>query len=136
MKYDGKELVEMTPEDWDGKSREMLVWCNSGICHIKTVVGYNPSKLAWIVDDKVLVYWPHCAEIPKEDLVESLKELLGTTPFEDALFTRIGELKEEIADLKEENERLKNELDERIKNELRKQIEKEMGLVYEERYLD
>lgn len=136
MKYDSKELVEMTPEDWDGKSREMLVWCNSGICHIKTVVGYNPRKLAWVVDDKVLVYWPHCAEIPKEDLVESLKELLGTTSFEDALFTRIGELKEEIADLKEENERLKNELDERIKNELRKQIKKEMDLVYEERYLD
>lgn len=96
MKYNGIELVEMTPEDWDGKSREMLVWCNSGICHIKNVIGYNPRRCAWVVDDKVLVYWPHCAEIPKEDLVESLKELLEMTPFEDALFTRIKNLKKKL----------------------------------------
>lgn len=28
MKYKGKELVGMTPETWDGKTREMLVWCD------------------------------------------------------------------------------------------------------------
>lgn len=26
MKYNGKELIEMTPENWDGNTREMLVW--------------------------------------------------------------------------------------------------------------
>lgn len=135
MKYNGKELIEMTPEKWDGKSREMLVWNDNSLSpHKKIVVGHFLRGDYWMAEDGNS--WQHCAEIPKEDLVESLKELLGTTPFEDALFTRIGELKEEIADLKEENERLKNELDERIKNELRKQIKKEMDLVYEERYLD
>ena len=72
MQYNGKELVEMSSENWDGKSREMIVWTNASnpaykdVCHIKTVIGYNPRKLAWVVDDKGLVYWPHCAEIPKE----------------------------------------------------------------------
>lgn len=154
MKYDGKELVEMTPEDWNGKSREMLVWCNSGICHIKNVIGYNPRRCAWVVDDKVLVYWPHCAEIPKEESPETteylkakIKSLKYAIKKLDKCWTaeikangklkaENKNLKEEIADLKEENERIKNELDERIKDELRKQIEKEMDLVYEERYLD
>lgn len=142
MKYDGKELVEMTPEDWDGKSRDMIVWTDitdpvpyRHAC-IRTVIGYHYRNLAWVVSsDKRLDYWTHCAEIPEEP-AESLKDLVETTPFEDALLTRINELKEEIADLKEENEKLKNELNERISNELRNILEKEMDLVYEERYLD
>lgn len=26
MKYNGIELTNMTPDSWDGKTREMLVW--------------------------------------------------------------------------------------------------------------
>lgn len=81
MKYKGKELVEMTPEKWDGKSREMIVWCDDvsdpvhygNICYIKNVIGYNPRKCAWVVDDKRLDYWPKCAEIPKEELKIEIK---------------------------------------------------------------
>lgn len=74
MQYNGKVLIELTPENWDGKSREMLVWCNAGIGHIKTVIGYNPRRCAWVVDDKTLVYWPHCAEIPTEESNQEQKE--------------------------------------------------------------
>lgn len=74
MKYNGKELVEMTPEMWDGKTRKMLVWTDvsnpvqyGNLCHIKTVIGYSTEKLAWVISDKRLDYWPHCAEITKEE---------------------------------------------------------------------
>lgn len=73
MKYNGKELVEMTPEKWDGKTREMLVWRDISdpvhykpICYIKTVIGYSTKRFAWVVSDKRLDYWPHCAEIPEK----------------------------------------------------------------------
>lgn len=77
MEYNGKVVIEMSPEKWDGKSREMLVWCNSGICYIKNVIGYNPRKCAWVVDDNTLVYWPYCAEIPKEiNQVQTTNEMI------------------------------------------------------------
>ena len=86
MKYNEKELVEMTPENWDGKSREMLVWSDLAdpivgkVSYIKTVVGYNTIKSAWIVNLDGLNYedWPHCAEIPKEEpnQVQSTDEMI------------------------------------------------------------
>lgn len=128
MKYKGIKLKETMPKQWDGKTREMLVWtAHHNKPLIRNVIGYNPVLNRWVtVEDSN--GWPFCAEIPMIEQDE-------TTPFEDALLTRIEELKEEISDLKEENKRLKNELNERINNELRKIIQKEMDLVYEERYL-
>lgn len=83
MQYKGKELIELSPENWDGKSREMIVWTNAinpsfkDVCHIKTVIGYNPRKLAWVVDDKGLAYWPHCAAIPEEsDQEKDINEMI------------------------------------------------------------
>lgn len=150
MKYNGKELIEMSPDEWDGKSREMIVWTNAtnpvlygNVYHIKTVVGYNPRKLAWIIDDKRLDYWPHCAEIPKEESIEELKSQIERLKEDNTNLCNLfndksdeyEKLLEENESLKEENKKLKNELNERITNELRKIIQKEMDLVYEERYL-
>lgn len=65
MKYDGKELIEMTPEKWDGKSRRMLIWDDgSSSPYKKIVVGYNPANNYWMTDDGWC--WQHCAEFPKE----------------------------------------------------------------------
>lgn len=142
MKYDGKELVEMTPEDWDGKSREMLVWCDGTTEPSKfIVIGYDPTEKGWI-DTETLGWWAHCADIPKEESPETTEYLKVKIKSLKYAIKKLDEcwtaeikangklkaenknLKEEIAGLKEDNERLKNELDERIKNELRKQIKK------------
>lgn len=140
MKYKGKELIEMTPEKWDGKSREMLVWNDYDtkftlalVCGF-TIKGHpiadtgNYKKENWYKHFNVFQY---CAEIPKDEPAEILEELLETTSFEDALLTRIKELKEEVSDLKKENGKLKNELNAKMTNELREYIEKDMNLVYE-----
>lgn len=87
MKYNGKELIEMTPEKWDGKSREMLVWCDGSSEPSKfIVVGYDPTENGWI-DTETLGWWAHCAEIPEEEPVEDLK-------------TQVHRLKEENEELK------------------------------------
>lgn len=134
----------MSQEEWDGKSREMLVWNDYDTKFTLALVCGFTIKGHPIADTgnykkengfKRFNVFQYGAEIPKDEPAETLEELLETTPFEDALITRINELKEEISDLKEENKRLKNELNERMNNELRKILEKEMNLVYEERYL-
>ncbi|MCQ2088381.1 MAG: hypothetical protein MJZ37_10030 [Bacilli bacterium] len=44
MQFNEKELVEMIPETWDGKSREMLVWDDNSKNPLKKlVVGYFPQ---------------------------------------------------------------------------------------------
>lgn len=67
-----KELVEMVPENWDGKTRKMLVWCND-TTHTKPVkrmvCGYDPIHLGWLVAETQVV-WKHCAEIPEESKEE------------------------------------------------------------------
>lgn len=65
MKYKGKELVEMTPEKWDGKTRDMLVWDTEKYAPvINTIVGYttNGQWLNTIGDES-----NHCAEIPNQE---------------------------------------------------------------------
>ena len=114
MKYNEKELVEMTPENWDGKSREMLVWSDLAdpivgkVSYIKTVVGYNTIKSAWIVNLDGLNYedWPHCAEIPTEEEIEKDSEL--DVALKRELMEHAKSLNE-VCKLKEENEKLKDE---------------------------
>lgn len=125
MKYNGIELEEMTPKKWDGQSREMIIWTDStdpihyrNVCYIKTVVGYNPRKCAWVVDDKALVYWPHCAEIPKEESIEDLKEQVKRIKADNKNLCNLfndksaeyEKLLEENKSLKEENMKLETEV--------------------------
>lgn len=71
MKYYGKELIEMEPENWNGKTREMVVW-NDVYNYItpitQKVCGYDPIHLVWKIAGSETV-WKHCAEIPKESTV-------------------------------------------------------------------
>lgn len=65
MTYNGFELVEMTTEDWNGKSREMLVWDDdSPSLYKKLVIGYHPHDNCWMSDNGD--FWHHCADIPNE----------------------------------------------------------------------
>lgn len=73
MKYNGIELTEMLPENWDGKPRKMLVWCNdtTHTTPMKRVVcGYDPIHLGWLVAETQAV-WHHCAEIPHVEAQQS-----------------------------------------------------------------
>lgn len=73
MQYKGIELVEMIRKNWDGRSREMLVWCNGSPAPSQlTVIGYD--SMGWI-DCETLTHWTHCAEIPTGN-VEGLKRSL------------------------------------------------------------
>lgn len=70
MTYNGFELVEMTAENWDGKSREMLVWDDTSKHPRKEmVVGYIPGDNQWIADYRLC--WEHCAEIPKKESTQA-----------------------------------------------------------------
>lgn len=75
MKYNGIELTNMTPESWDGKTREMLVWNDYDpkprlalVCgfsrkgHPIADIGNYKKELAH--SNHVLFQW--CSEIPKE----------------------------------------------------------------------
>ena len=68
MKYNGKKLIEMTPENWDGKSREMLVWDGWDECTLRklTLIGYDSVSKNWITSYPYKG-WHHCAEIPVEE---------------------------------------------------------------------
>lgn len=76
MKYNGIELTNMTPESWDGKTREMLVWndCDPKprlalVCgfsrkgHPIADIGNYKKELA----HSNHVLFQYCAEIPKEE---------------------------------------------------------------------
>lgn len=69
MKYNGIELTEMLPENWNGKSREMLVWDDISENPLEgTVLGYFPQDNIWIALVPAVgseCGWQHCAEIPK-----------------------------------------------------------------------
>lgn len=72
MKYKGIELIEMLPENWDGKTREMLVWDDtSKNPYKKIIIGYFPGCFPqssyWKSTDDCS--WRHCAEIPTEEIV-------------------------------------------------------------------
>lgn len=56
----------MTPEKWDGKSREMLVWDNnSKNPWRKIIIGYFPGNLTGWMPADCSCSWQHCAEIPE-----------------------------------------------------------------------
>lgn len=96
MQYKGIELVEMIRKNWDGRSREMLVWDDESPSPYKEIiVGYNPGDNYWMANDGY--YWHHCAEIPdvsKEDAMKLLKDN-----------------EKEILELKSENKRLKDKIE-------------------------
>lgn len=95
--FDVTELEEMPPSQWDGKSRDMLVWNDSDIHELATrpVIGFINGH--WITLHGWYDKWDHCAEIPKEmALTESLLE--------------IARLQGEILKLKEEKKQLNLEL--------------------------
>ena len=73
MKYNGIKLTEMTPEKWDGKSKEMLVWWDDDHKPQKRfVVGYFKfMDILWLAYEDShtgqLMAWRNCAEIPTEE---------------------------------------------------------------------
>lgn len=122
MKYKDKELVEMTPEKWDGKTREMLVWDTEKYAPvINTIVSYttNGQWLNTIGDES-----NHCAEIPKELTVDELKAQIerlkeDTKNLSDGWNAEIeanNELKKENAALKEKIKSLCVERDKMAKS--------------------
>lgn len=94
MKYNGKELIEMTPEYWDGKTREMLVWdgWDEHTLRKLTLIGYDSMSKNWITSYPYKG-WHHCAEIPVEAKEDVMKPL--------------NDNEKEILELKAENEKLK-----------------------------
>lgn len=126
MKYDGEELIEITSEKWDGKTRQMLVWNGNDSCHLAYVVGYKHTHttkhgfieydVEWLSTDGY--YWQHCADIPNNESNEKfsidyiIKTLTERTqdeywmPFDNCIVEYLKELKE----LKVENEKLKEQV--------------------------
>lgn len=71
MKYNGKELIEITPDEWDGKPKEMLVWWDHKP-QKRVVVGYFKfMTILWLAYEDShtgqLMSWRYCAEIPTEE---------------------------------------------------------------------
>lgn len=87
MKYKGKELVGMTPETWDGKTREMLVWCDyedkptlALVCGF-TIKGHPIADTGNYKKEnafKRFNVFQYCAEIPKEEpnQVQNIDEMI------------------------------------------------------------
>lgn len=77
MTYNGKDLVEMLPETWDGKSRRMLVWDDTSKKPLEgIVVGYYPEDNCWMAVGGPYsdgCKWEHCAEIPEKELRIGIK---------------------------------------------------------------
>lgn len=70
MKYNGKELIEMSPEKWDGNLRTMLVWdCVNDNTPLKAriVDWYKNGQGHVIWRDVSCKYWNYCAELPEEE---------------------------------------------------------------------
>lgn len=67
MKYKGAEITEMTPDQWDGKSREMLCW------HVEPKSGDSDAFFKEVIVGYYNNHWhsslgyryAHCAEIPQ-----------------------------------------------------------------------
>lgn len=115
MKYKGQELIEMIPTNWDGNTRQMLVWndndddwqfaCVIGYTYIPvTINGFTDYKWQWICNGTGP--WAHCADVPEEESmatgnVEGLKRALKYA--RNALDTQ----NKQIENLKAENKSLK-----------------------------
>lgn len=120
MKYKGKELIEMLPENWDGKSRNMLVWCDDTKPIHRIVCGYDPIHCVWLVAETQAV-WKHCAEIPKEpetknsidDCIVTFESFIDGSSNSDwrDLYRDIVTYLNYLKDLKEENKALKAKIE-------------------------
>lgn len=116
MKYNGKELIEMNPEKWDGKPRELLVWMSNRTNDIKKaiIVEWYKNGYGYVIwKDVNMNYWNYCAEIPKEEPDYSIDDLIKmiTKRCEDTSWfpadSCIVEYLKSLKELKEENEKLK-----------------------------
>lgn len=117
MLYNGIELEELTSEKWDGRSREMLVWSDYDakptlalVCGF-TLKGHPIADIGNYKKEnahKNYVVFQYCAEIPNEELNETIENL-----------------KTQIERLKEENKNLKNEVNE-LKNSCSYQVYSDM----------
>lgn len=73
MQYNGKELVAMVPEKWDGKTREMLVWSDfDEKPSLALVCGFTTKGYALVDTGKKesaynYVISQYCADIPKAE---------------------------------------------------------------------
>lgn len=107
MKYNGIELVEMTPAKWDGKRKFMLVWNHrEETIQQREIVEWYKNEYGYVIwRDVYNTYWNYCAEIPKDEHV--CAEIPKDEPAED--------LNAHIERLKAENEELKNKVNE-LKN--------------------
>lgn len=130
MKYNGKELVEMLPENWDGKTREMLVWRDYDakprlalVCGF-SLKGHPIADIGNYKKEKTYsnhVVFQYCAEIPKEEPDYSIDDLIklitkrceatSWVPADRCIVECLKSIKEII----EENEKLKTNVNE-LKN--------------------
>lgn len=79
MQYDGKEIVEMSTEKWDGKVRTMLVWnCVNDIPTKERIVEWYKNKNGHVIwRDVSCKFWNYCAEIPEEiNQVQTTNEMI------------------------------------------------------------
>lgn len=133
MKYHGNDLIEITPEQWNGKPRKMLVWDDTSRKPLeRVVVGYYPHEQdnCWMAIGPYSdgCSWQHCAEIPKEaqytkhsvnnciDTIESIIDCCSSADWQ-YLYRDVITYLESLTELKEENEKLKAECIARRKSE-------------------
>lgn len=72
MQYCGKDLVEITPNKWDGRSRYLIVWDEYddgtySVPHIAFVIGFDGIKVV-VKDnyfDKRYTCYSKCGECKK-----------------------------------------------------------------------
>lgn len=132
MKFNGIELKELTPEQWDGKTREMLVWCDyDDNPRLALVFGFT-LKGHPIADTgnyktentyKRFNVFQYCAEITEENSIESIDDLKGhierlvedNKKLSDLLNNKSDEYEKLLAEynlLKEKNEIRKETIEE------------------------
>lgn len=119
MKYKEIELTEMLPANWDGNTRQMLVWndndddwqfaCVIGYTYIPiTINGFTDYKQQWICDGTGP--WAHCADIPDEE-PEACDEI-------EKLKAENNKLKANIKSLKDERIKMADSVSSAVWNEL------------------
>lgn len=128
MKYKEIELTEMLPANWDGNTRQMLVWNdNDTSCHLAYVIGYTDIAVrrncfleydsVWCCSDAAKYgpifcaeTWQHCADIPDEE-PEACDEI-------EKLKAENNKLKANIKSLKDERIKMADSVSSAVWNEL------------------